>query len=221
MTDNRRANEAGYGYGREAEMQARYGPPVGGYTSGKTTKTVTPMTDDLPQLVQRQAELLGQCEAFIAEQFDADDGDAVALSNSIHAIRKTLEQSATALDTLTRALAEAITDASAAVAYMQESDAKLAAANAELDKVRPTPWAYEQACKALEKHKQRADTAESTITAAVREARAETWEAAAGFHAAMAVSSVIVSLRPLHEVYATEFRQRAAASRAADPTGCV
>lgn len=45
----------------------------------------------LVALVQRQAELLGQCEAFIAEQFDADDGDAVALSNSIYAIRKTLE----------------------------------------------------------------------------------------------------------------------------------
>lgn len=51
----------------------------------------TPPPADLVALVRRQTELLGQCEAFIAEQFDTDDGDSVALSNSIHAIRKTLE----------------------------------------------------------------------------------------------------------------------------------
>ena len=42
----RRASEAGYGYGREAEMQARYGAPAGGYQ----TAPETPAPDAMPEI---------------------------------------------------------------------------------------------------------------------------------------------------------------------------
>lgn len=47
------------------------------------------------------------------------------------------------------------------------------------------------------------------VAAAVRAARAETWAAAAAWHEGMAESSVIPSLRPLHQQYAANFRERA------------
>ncbi len=50
MNDRRRANEAGYGYGREAEMQARYGAPVGGYASA-TTDGGSVMTEEERELL--------------------------------------------------------------------------------------------------------------------------------------------------------------------------
>lgn len=47
------------------------------------------------------------------------------------------------------------------------------------------------------------------VAAAVRAARAETWAEAAAWHEGMAESSVIPSLRPLHQQYAANFRERA------------
>ena len=56
---------------------------------------------------------------------------------------------------------------------------------------------------------QDARDAADRLAAAVRAARAETWAEAAAWHEGMAESSVIPSLRPLHQQYAANFRERA------------